>query len=64
MIKRVLDILFLSVVMIVASSCNRDEVITILPPEIIVEGSGEYCVKVGEEIRLAPEYRQADGATF
>lgn len=62
--KRVLDILFLSVVMIVASSCNRDEVITILPPEIIVEGSGEYCVKVGEEIRLAPEYRQADGATF
>ena len=50
--------------MIVASSCNRDEVITILPPEIIVEGSGEYCVKVGEEIRLAPEYRQADGATF
>lgn len=57
--------LFLSVVMVIASSCNRDEVITTLPlPEIILEGDGVYSVMVGEEIRLAPEYRNAEGATF
>lgn len=57
--------LFLSVVMVIASSCNRDEVITTQPlPEIILEGDGVYSVMVGEEIRLAPEYRNAEGATF
>lgn len=57
--------LFLSVVMVIASSCNRDEVITTQPlPEIILEGDGVYSVMVGEEIRLAPEYRNAEGAKF
>lgn len=57
--------MFLSVVMVIASSCNRDEVITTQPlPEIILEGGGVYSVMVGEEIRLAPEYRNAEGATF
>ena len=52
------------VVMVVASSCNRDEVITTQLPEIIIDGDGVYSVKVGEEIRLDPEYRNADDATF
>ena len=56
--------MFLSVVMVIASSCNRDEVITAILPEIIIEGDGVYSVKVGEEIRLAPEYRNAEGAKF
>ena len=51
--------------MVIASSCNRDEVITTQPlPEIILEGDGVYSVMVGEEIRLAPEYRNAEGAKF
>ena len=61
---KVFRFLFLSVVMVIASSCNRDEVITTLLPEIILEGDGVYSVRVGEEIRLAPEYRNAEGATF
>lgn len=57
--------LFLSVVLVIASSCNRDEVITTQPaPEIIVEGDGVYSVMVGEEVRLAPDYRNAEGAKF
>lgn len=57
--------LILSVVMVIASSCNRDEVITTQPaPEIIVEGDGVYSVMVGEEVRLAPDYRNAEGAAF
>ena len=50
--------------MVITSSCNRDEVITAILPEIIIEGDGVYSVKVGEEIRLAPDYRNAEGATF
>ena len=50
--------------MVIASSCNRDEVITAILPEIIIEGDGVYSVMVGEEIRLAPEYRNVEGATF
>lgn len=51
--------------MVIASSCNRDEVITTQPlPEIILEDGGVYSVMVGEEIRIAPEYRNADEATF
>ena len=56
--------LILSVLMVIASSCNRDEVITAILPEIIIEGDGVYSIMVGEEIRLAPEYRNAEGATF
>ena len=57
--------LFLSVVLVIASSCNRDEVITTQPaPEIIIESDGIYSVMVGEEVRLAPDYRNAEGAKF
>lgn len=51
--------------MVIASSCNRDEVITTQPlPEIILEGDGVYSVMVGEEVRLAPDYHNAEGAKF
>lgn len=57
--------LFLSVAIVVASSCNRDEVITADPlPEIILEGDGVYSVMIGEEVRLAPDYHNAEGAEF
>ncbi|MBR6630418.1 MAG: cell surface protein [Alistipes sp.] len=49
---------------IITSSCNRDEVLTADLPEIIIEGDGIYSIKVGEELRLAPDYRNSDGATF
>lgn len=62
--KRFLEFIFLSVLVIITSSCNRDEVLTANLPEIIIEGDGIYSVKVGEEIRLAPDYRNSDGATF
>ena len=63
--KRVLEYLFLSVALI-ASSCNRDDVIVADPlPEIILgESGGVYSVKVGNEVRLAPDYENATDATY
>ena len=63
--KRVLEFLFLSVALI-ASSCNRDGVIVADPlPEIILgESGGVYSVKVGNEVRLAPDYENATDATY
>lgn len=62
--RRFLEFIFFSVLAIITSSCNRDEVLTADLPEIIIEGDGIYSVKVGEELRLAPDYRNADVATF
>ena len=63
--NRVLEFLFLSVAVVTASSCNIDEVVTAPPaPEIILEDGGIYSVKVGAEVRLAPEYKNVEGATF
>lgn len=63
--KRFLEFLFLSVVIAATSSCNRDEVLTTdLAPEIILEGNGIYEVCLGYEVRLAPDYKSADNATF
>jgi hypothetical protein len=63
--KRVLEFLFLSVALI-TSSCNRDDVIIADPlPEIILgESGGVYSVKVGNEVRLAPDYENATDATY
>ena len=58
--RRFLEFIFLSVLAIITSSCNRDEVLTAELPEIIIEGDGIYSVKVGEELRLAPDYRNSD----
>ena len=63
--RKVLEFLFLSVAVVTASSCNIDEVVTAPPaPEIILEEGGIYSVKVGAEVRLAPEYKNAEDATF
>ena len=64
--KRVLEFLFLSVIVVIASSCNIDEEITTsLPPKIILDSkSGVYTVKQGREVVIAPTYENAEGATY
>ena len=64
--KRFLDFLFLSVIVVVASSCNIDEEITTsLPPKIHLDStSGVYTVKVGRQVIIAPSYENAEGATY
>ena len=64
--KRVLDFIILSVMVVVASSCNIDEEITTaLPPKIYLDSSsGVYTVKQGREVIIAPSYENAEGATY
>ena len=64
--KRVLEFLFLSVIVVLSSSCNIDEEITTsLPPKIILDSkSGVYTVKQGREVVIAPSYENAEGATY
>ena len=64
--KRFLDFLFLSVIVVIASSCNIDEEITTsLPPKIHLDStSGVYTVKVGRKVIIAPSYENAEGATY
>ncbi|MBO5830171.1 MAG: cell surface protein [Alistipes sp.] len=64
--KRVLEFLFLSVIVAIFSSCNIDEEITTaLPPEIKLDSqSGIYTTKQGREITIAPNYESAAGATY
>ena len=56
----------LCVIVVIASSCNIDEVITTsLPPNIILDSeTGIYTIKEGREIVIAPSYESADGATY
>ncbi len=64
--KRLLEFLFLSVIVAISSSCNIDEEITTaLPPEIILDSeTGIYTIKQGREIVIAPDYESAEGATY
>ena len=64
--KRVLEFLFLSVIVVIASSCNIDEEITTsLPPKIYLDSSsGVYTVKQGREVVIVPSYENAEGATY
>ena len=64
--KIFLEFLFLSVIVVVASSCNIDEEITTsMPPKIHLDSnSGVYTVKQGREITIAPSYENAEGATY
>ena len=64
--RRVLEFLFLSVIVVIASSCNIDEEITTsLPPKIVLDSnSGVYTVKQGRELTIAPSYENAEGATY
>ena len=64
--KRFLEFLFLSVIVVVSSSCNIDEEITTtLPPKIILDSeTGIYTVKQGREVVIAPSYESSEGATY
>ncbi len=64
--RRVLEFLFLSVIVVISSSCNIDEEITTsLPPKIVLDSnSGVYTVKQGRELTIAPSYENAEGATY
>ena len=64
--KRVLESIFLSVIVAISSSCNIDEEITTaLPPKIILDSeTGIYTTKQGREITIAPSYESAEGATY
>lgn len=64
--NRVLEFLFLCVIVVIASSCNIDEVITTsLPPKIYLDSdSGVYTVKQGREVVIAPSYESAENATY
>ena len=64
--RRVLDFIILSVMVVVASSCNIDEEITTaLPPKIYLDSNtGVYTAKVGREIVIAPDYESAEDATY
>ena len=66
MMKRVLESIFLSVIVAISSSCNIDEEITTaLPPKIILDSeTGIYTTKQGREITIAPSYESAEGATY
>ena len=64
--KRVLEFIFLSVIVAISSSCNIDEEITTaLPPKIILDSeTGIYTTKQGREIIIAPSYESAEDATY
>ena len=64
--RRFLEIIVLSVIVAVASSCNIDNVITTsLPPKIRLDSeTGIYTVKEGREIVIAPNYESVEGATY
>lgn len=58
--------MFLSVIVVISSSCNIDEEITTsLPPKIHLDSdTGIYTVKVGRELVIVPNYESAEGATY
>ena len=63
--RRFLEYIIVCVMVIISSSCNIDEEITTsLPPKIIIDGSGSYRVRLGDELRLAPRYENGDEATY
>ena len=64
--RKLLDLLFVSVIVVFSSSCNIDEEkTTSLPPKIILDSeTGVYTVKQGREIVIAPSYESAEGATY
>lgn len=64
--KRFLEFLFLSVIVVLSSSCNIDEEFTAsMPPKIILDSEdGIYRVKQGREITIAPDYESAEGALY
>ncbi len=63
-----LDFLVVGIVLLVLSSCNKDDVIEDLTgrvPVITLDSEdGIYTVKVGRELTIAPDVANADGATY
>ena len=64
--RKVLDLLYLCVIVAISSSCNIDEEITTaLPPKIVLDSeTGVYTVKLGREIVITPGYESAEDATY
>ena len=64
--RKFLDLIVLSVIVAISSSCNIDEEITTaLPPKIVLDNEkGIYTVKLGREITIAPNYESADDAQY
>ena len=64
--RKVLDLIILSVMVVISSSCNIDEEITTaLPPKIVLDNEkGIYTVKQGREIVIAPNYESAADAEY
>lgn len=62
--KQLTYILFFA--MLIASSCNKDEVITTTSaPEITLDNeSGIYTVKIGDELRITPSYKYSEEAIY
>ena len=52
--------------MVIFSSCNKEEEITtVLPPAIkLVDYDGKYTVKQGAKLTIAPEYESVEGALY
>lgn len=64
--RRIIDFLCISVLVVIFSSCHIDEEITKpLPPNIILDSeTGIYTVKQGREIVITPNYESADNARY
>ena len=64
--RKFLHFFILYMIIVVASSCNKDDVITTsLPPEIVLDSdTGIYTVKIGRELVIAPTYKQSAEAEF
>lgn len=63
--RKVLEFLFLSVIVVISLSCNIDEEIASSYPKITLDSrTGVYSVKQGREIVIAPQYESAEGATY
>lgn len=63
--KRVLEYIFMCVMVVMTSACNIDEVYTTeLPPKIIANGKSSFRLRVGDEIRLAPDCENGKDATY
>ena len=65
MYKRI-SFLLSALTVVIMSSCNIDDVITTsLPPEIVIqEETSVYTTKLGREIIIKPEYKNALEATY
>lgn len=66
MYRLIQNLTIYALLVLISAACNKDDVIAtdILKPEIILDGdgSGIYTVKTGDELTIAPEYKNIEGA--